>query len=106
MWFHQGLVDLQIGRTSTQALDVDPPLLRVETEGLQRPSLTQELNGVNVLIPAIVSGAWVALGVLIGHGRPQGVEDGAGREVFRRNEDNRFTLPFDLVVLFGQTPSN
>jgi hypothetical protein len=31
---HESLVDLQVGRATTEALNVDTPLLRVEVEGL------------------------------------------------------------------------
>jgi hypothetical protein len=44
MRFHDSLVDLQIGRATTQALNIDTPLLRVQMEGLESPSLAQQLN--------------------------------------------------------------
>jgi hypothetical protein len=75
MWFHKGLVHLKVGRTTTQALDVDTPFVRLDVEGLESSILAKDLDLVDVLVTAIVSGARIALRVLVGHGRPQGVED-------------------------------
>jgi hypothetical protein len=41
---HDSLVDLQVGRATTQALNIDTPLLRVQMEGLESASLAQQLN--------------------------------------------------------------
>jgi hypothetical protein len=41
---HDSLVDLQIGRAATQALNIDTPLLRVQMEGLESTSLAQQLD--------------------------------------------------------------
>jgi hypothetical protein len=41
---HDGLVDLQIGRATAQALNVDAPFLRVNVEGLEGTSLAGQLN--------------------------------------------------------------
>jgi hypothetical protein len=42
--FHDSLVDLQVGRATTQALNIDTPFLRVQMEGLESTSLAQQLN--------------------------------------------------------------
>ena len=93
---HDGLVDLEVGRRSRQALDVDAPLLRVEAERLQSASLARELNGVNVLVAAVVAGARVSLGVLVAHGRTQSIEDGAGGDVLGGDEEDRLALALNL----------
>lgn len=66
---HDGLVDLQVGRAATEALDVDTPLLVVEVEGIKSTALAEQLDLVNVLVATIVTSTGVALGVLVGHGR-------------------------------------
>lgn len=58
---HNGLVDLEVGRRARQALHVDSPLLRVTTESLEGAALACELDGVNVLVASVVTGARVAL---------------------------------------------
>ena len=65
---HDRLVDLQIRRATTQALNIDAPFLRVQMEGRERASLAGQLNGVDVLVSTIVSCTWVTFGVLIRHG--------------------------------------
>jgi hypothetical protein len=62
---HDSLVNLQIGRAATQALNIDAPFLRVEVKGLQSTSLAGQLDGVDVLVSTIVSGTWIALGVFV-----------------------------------------
>ncbi len=92
MWSHQCLVDLQIGRAATQALHIDTPLFGIQAECLERASLAGQFDGVNVLVASIVSSTRVALGVLVGHGRAQGIENGARCEVLRGNEDDGLAL--------------
>jgi hypothetical protein len=99
MWSHQSLIDLQVGRTTTQALHIDPPLLCVEAERLQCASLTSQLNGVDVLVAAVVSGTRVAFRVLIGHGRAKGIENSTGCEVLRGDEHDGFPLPLNFLFL-------
>lgn len=96
---HDSLVHLQVGRAARQALDVDTPPLRVEVEGLESSFLAEQLNAVNVLVAAIVASAGVALGVLVGHGGAEGIENGARGDVLRGNENNRLSLPLDLILL-------
>ena len=96
---HEGLVDLQVGGTATQGLNVDTPLLRVDVEGLESSLLAEQLNLVDVLVAAVVPGAGVALGVLVGHGRAQGVEDGARGDILGSDQDDGFSLALDLEFL-------
>ena len=96
---HKSLVDLQVGRAATQALNVDTPLGRVEVEGLQGTSLACELDGIDVLVTTVVTGTGVTLGVLVGHGRTKGIENGVRSEVLRSDQDNRFTLTLNLLFL-------
>ena len=88
MRFHQSLVDLKIGRAATQALDIDTPLLRIQVEGFQCSLLASKLNGVNVLVTAVVAGAGVSFGIFVAHGRPQGIEDSARSDILRGNEQD------------------
>jgi hypothetical protein len=48
-------------------LNIDTPLLRVKTEGLEGSPLTESLSLINVLIATVVSCSGVALGVLVLH---------------------------------------
>jgi hypothetical protein len=96
---HDGLVDLEVGRRSRQALDVDTPLLVVETKSLEGALLAEKLDGVNVLVTAVVAGTGVALRVLVGHGRTKCVEDGAGCDILGGNEEDRLALALDLAFL-------
>lgn len=66
---HDGLVNLQVGRATAQALDVDAPACRVEVEGLESALLAEQLDGVDVLVATVVTRTRLALGVLVGHGR-------------------------------------
>ena len=93
---HDGLVNLQVGRASTEALDVDTPLLGVNVEGLESTLLAEELDLVDVLVATIVTGTGVTLGVLVGHGGAKSIEDGAGGDVLGGDEDNGLTLALDL----------
>lgn len=102
---HEGLVDLQVGRATTQALDIDTPLLRVEVEGLESTSLAGKLNGIDVLVTTIVTSSGVSLRVLVGHGRAKSIKDSTGGEVLRGNQDNGFTLTLDLIFLHEATRS-
>lgn len=99
MGAHESLVDLQVGRATTQALDVNTPLVGVKVEGLEGTGLAQKLNGIDVLVSTIVTSTRVTLGVLVAHGRTKGVEDSARSEVLGGNQDNGFTLTLDLIFL-------
>ena len=78
---------LKIGRTAAQALHIHPPLLPIQPERLQRPPLTQRLDPIDILVPAVIPRAGISLAVLIGQHAPQRVEDGPAREVLGRDED-------------------
>lgn len=95
---HESLVDLQVCRASTEALDVYTPLGGVEVEGLESTLLAEKLNLVNVLVTTVVTGTWETLGVLVGHGRAKGIEDGAGGDVLGGDQDDGLPLPLDLVL--------
>jgi hypothetical protein len=41
---HDSLVDLEIGRATRQALNIDPPFLRIQIESLKSTSLASQLN--------------------------------------------------------------
>lgn len=69
MRFHDGLVDLEVCRATTQTLDIDAPFLRIEVEGLESASLAGQLNGIDMLVSTVVSGPGVALRVFVRHGR-------------------------------------
>jgi hypothetical protein len=96
---HDSLVCLQVRGAAAQALDIDTPLLRVETEGLEGTLLAEQLNLVNVLVTAVVAGAGVSLRVLVGHGRAKGIEDGAGGDILRGDEQDGLALALELFFL-------
>lgn len=96
---HDGLVDLQVGRATAQALHIDTPPFRVEVEGLEGTPLAEGLDLVDVLVAAIVTSAGIALGVLVGHGRAKGVEDGARSHVLGSDEDDGLALALNLIFL-------
>lgn len=96
---HESLVDLQVGRATAKALNVDTPLGGVQVEGLESTLLAGDLHGIDVLVATIVTGTGVTLGVLVAHGRAKGIEDGTGGEVLRGNQDNGLTLTLNLLRL-------
>jgi hypothetical protein len=85
---HDSLVDLEVGRTAAQALNIDTPFLGVQIEGLEGASLAGQLNCVNILISTVVSCTWIALGVFVGHGGSQCIEDCAGGNILGGDEDD------------------
>lgn len=97
---HDGLVDLQVGRRSRKALDVDTPLVRVEVESLESTLLAKKLDLVNVLVATVVTGTRETLGVLVGHGRTESIENGTGSDVLRSNENDGLALTLDLIFLW------
>ena len=99
VWSHESLVDLKIGGTAAQALNIDTPLLRVDVEGLEGSCLAKELNLIDVLVATIVSGTGIALGVLVGHGRAKGIEDGTGGNILGGDEEDGLLLTLDLFFL-------
>lgn len=95
----KSLVDLQVGRAATQALNVDTPLGRVKVEGLQCTVLAEDLDLVNVLVSTVVPSTGKALGVLVGHGGAESIEHGAGGDVLGGDQDDGFPLTLDLLPL-------
>ena len=87
-------------RSSRQALDVDTPLLRVEVEGLKGTALAEKLDLVNVLVATIVTSTGVTLRVLVGHGRAERIENGAGGNVLGGDQEDGFTLTLDFLLLW------
>jgi hypothetical protein len=96
---HNGLIDLQVCWAAAQALHIDTPLLRIQTERLKSALLAQQFNGINVLVSTVVAGARVAFRVLVGHGRAKGIKDGAGCDILRGNEENGLALTLDFLFL-------
>lgn len=96
---HESLVNLQVGRAAAEALDIDTPLLGVEVESLESTSLAGKLKGIDVLVATIVTSTRVALGVLVGHGRAQSIENSTRGDVLGGNQDNGFTLALDFPFL-------
>jgi len=96
---HDSLVNLEVGRAAAQGLNIDAPPLRVEVEGPESTLLAKSLDLVNVLVATVVASAGQTLGVLVGHGRSKGIEDGTGGDVLRRNEDDGLALTLDLIFL-------
>jgi hypothetical protein len=82
MWSHNGLVDLQICRTATQALNIDTPLFSGEPKGFEGSRLTCQFDRINMLVTAIVACGRVAFGIFVAHWRPKGVENCTRGEVF------------------------
>ena len=103
---HQGLVDLEVGWATTQTLHIDPPLLRIEVESAEGAGLACQLNGVNMLVPAVVTSPRVAFRILVAHGRTQRIVDGSRCDIFRRNEDDGLPLTLDLFFLSFHPPGS
>lgn len=99
MGLHDGLIYLKVGRASTQALNINTPLRGIKSESLKGSCLAEELNGIDMLVSAVVPCTWVAFGVLVGHGRTECIEDGARSDVFGGNEENGLLLTLDLFFL-------
>lgn len=102
---HQSLVNLKVGRGARQTLDVDTPLGGVKVEGLESTVLASDLNGIDVLVTTVVTGTGVTLGVLVGHGGTQGLEDSVGGEVLGGDQNDRLTLTLDLTLLLTMSVS-
>ena len=96
---HDGLIDLEIGRTATQALNIDAPFRRVKMEGSESTSLAGQLNLVDLLVSTIVSCAWVTLRVFVGHGRSQCIIDCTRGNIFGGDEVDGFSLTLDFQFL-------
>jgi hypothetical protein len=99
MWPHDSLVDLKVGWTPAQALNIDTPLLGIQMESLESTRLACQLNWINVLVSSIVSRAWVALRVFIWHRWSQSIKDCPRGNVFGGDKDDRLALPLNLKFL-------
>jgi len=97
---HDGLIDLEVGGGAGQALNVDTPLGRVEVECLEGALLAEVLDLVDVLVAAVVASTGVALGVLVGHGGAEGIENGTGGDVLGGDEDDGLALALNLLLLY------
>ena len=53
-----------------------------------------------MLVTAVVAGTGVSLRILVRHGRTKRVEDGAGCDIFRGNEEDRLALTLNLAFLY------
>jgi hypothetical protein len=105
MGLHDGLVDLQVCRRTRQALNIDAPLIGGDAEGLERALLAQQLNLVDLLVTAIVSGTGVALRVLVGHDGSESIVDGTRSDVLGSDERNGLLLTLNLgLLLAGSIP--
>ena len=98
VWAHDGLIDLEVCRGTTQALNVDTPFLGVEVESLKSALLAKKLDLIDVLVTTIVSCSGVSFRVLVAHGRSEGVKDGAGCDVLGGDEEDRLSLALDLLL--------
>ncbi len=96
---HDGLVDLEVGWGAGETLNVNTPLGWVQVECLKGASLAGQLNGINVLVATVVSSTWITLRVFVGHWGSKGIEDGAGGDVLRGDEDDGLALSLDLLLL-------
>lgn len=99
VWPHDGLVGLQVCRATTQALDIDPPFLGIQAKRLERAFLAEQLDSINVLVSAVVSGSRVALGVLVRHWRAESIENGAGGDILRGDQEDGLALALDFPLL-------
>lgn len=100
MWPHDCLIDFKICRTTAQWLHIDTPLLWIQTECFQSPLLAEQFYRVNILVSAIVSSSWIAFGVLVRHGRAEGIENGSGGDIFGSNQEDRLALALNFLLLF------
>mmetsp|Transcript_23343 Transcript_23343/g.52648 ORF Transcript_23343/g.52648 Transcript_23343/m.52648 type:complete len:256 (-) Transcript_23343:303-1070(-) len=99
----EGRVRGEVGRRAAVRLHVHTPLRRVQPEGLEGPPLAKQLQLIHELVPAVVTGAGLALGVLVGHDGAEGLQDGARREVLRSDQLQPEPLPRRL--LFEDRPN-
>lgn len=86
MGFQQSCVDSEVGRGTRIRLHVDTPSLLVEVKSLECTILTKILHFVHHLVTAVVTGARLAFGVLIGEARAKGLHNGLRCEIFRGNQ--------------------
>lgn len=99
VWPHKSLVHLEVGGAAAQALYVHSPFLRVDVESLESSLLAEQLDFVDMLVAAVVSGTGIAFRVLVAHGRAKGIEDGTRGDIFRGDEEDGLPLTLDLFFL-------
>lgn len=99
MRLHESLVNLQVGRTSRESLDIDTPLIGFETKCLQGTGLAGQFDGVDVLVTAVVASTGVSLGVFVGHWCTESIVDGARGDVLRGDEKDGLPLTLDFFFL-------
>ena len=86
MRIQQPRIHRKVRRTPRIRLHIHPPLTRIQTIGVQRPLLAQQLDLVDHLVATVVPRVGLPLRVLVGQARPQRFHHGEGREVLRGNE--------------------
>lgn len=94
----QSCVGGEIGRATGVGLDVDAPPGGIEAVGSEGAGAAKILDGVDVLVPAVVAVSGHALGVLISEGATKGFDDGEGGEVFGGDELDAMGLTALLVL--------
>ncbi|URE31071.1 Nuclear transport factor 2 (NTF2) domain [Musa troglodytarum] len=102
MGIEKGGVGGEIGRTTGVWLDVDAPPGGVESVGGEGAGTAEVLDGVDVLVAAVVAVAGHALGVLVSESAAEGLDDGEGGEVLGGDELDSVRLApllvFDEIV--------
>lgn len=96
--FEQSSIGGEIGRATGVGLDVDAPLGGIEAVGSEGARAAKILDGIDVLVPAVVAVSGHALGVLISEGATKGFDDGEGGEVFGGYELDTMGLTALLVL--------
>lgn len=99
MGLHESLVDLQVGWATRKSLDIDAPFLGVEVEHLKSTSLARQLDGIDVLVTTIVTGAGVTLRVFVGHWGSKSIVDSTRCDILRSDEKNGLALTLDFFFL-------
>mmetsp|Transcript_35060 Transcript_35060/g.74781 ORF Transcript_35060/g.74781 Transcript_35060/m.74781 type:complete len:299 (-) Transcript_35060:161-1057(-) len=101
----KGGVHSEVGGTAGVGLDVNPPLLRIQSIRLEGALLAELLDLVNDFVSTIVPGVGEALGVFVRQRRAEAFHDRAGGEVLGRDELERRVLAklllLDEVMEFG-----
>lgn len=88
----------EIGRRSGVRLNIDAPLGSVEVKGLEGSSPAQILDLVDEFVTAVVTVTGHALGVLVGQGTAESLDDGEGGEILGGNELDAAALATLLLL--------
>jgi len=94
----RGQIDCRVGVRPGMRLHV----AAIAPEQLGQPIAGQILDGVHVLAAAVVAFARIALGVLVGEHRADGLQDRLGHVVFRGDQLDRVLLAIHLGQHGGQ----